>query len=191
MTRFSMVFRLSVVAASFGLLSSCATLNEEQCATTDWTQLGEQDGAAGRQASYVDQHRQACERHGLPVDQTAWQSGWQRGIAYYCTPRNGLIQGREGRSYANSCPLELKAGFEGAYYVAKRLFDARQSRERIEAEIAELERQRDEAEDREARRELRREIEDKRDSIWSADRKVYEAQREYELYILTNNLAAG
>lgn len=187
----SMVMSVGRVAAAliaFSALASCATLNEEECQSTNWLQLGQKDGMAGQPADYVDNHRRACGEHGLPVDQTQWSVGWQQGIRAFCTPDNGLIHGREGRYYANSCPPELKAGFDGAYRVAKALHDARQSRDRLISEISTLEADLRKAEDREKKREIRRKLDDKRADLRVAERRLWDAEGDYDLYVRTNGL---
>lgn len=184
------VARVAGLGAILALTASCATLNESECMSADWAQLGRADGGAGRAESHINQHRSACERHNLPVDEQQWRTGWQDGIRFYCTAERGLLEGREGRYYANSCPLELKSAFEPAYAVGKRLHDVRASRERLESELRDLESRLRDADNDERRRDVRRQIDDKRSALYSADRRVHEAQREYELYVLTNNLSS-
>lgn len=175
--------RMAVALLGLGLLGSCATLNEEECMTADWFELGRKDGAAGRPASYIDAHRRACEKHKLPVEQQPWQVGWDEGIRLYCTPDNGLLQGREGRGYANSCPPDLKTGFETAYHVAKRVYDARQSRDRLQSEISGIERQLRVEGDRDERRALRDRIDRLRDDLRTAERRLRDAERDYDRYV--------
>lgn len=67
---------ISALMISGMALSSCATLDEAECQSVNWTQLGQTDGAAGHPSNYVEQHREACVKHGIPVDGQQWQSGW-------------------------------------------------------------------------------------------------------------------
>jgi hypothetical protein len=189
MVYFGGVMRVAAIAAGFAVVSSCATLDRDECGSVDWATLGEQDGNAGRAAGYISEHRAACERYNIPVDQSAWTMGWDRGIRNYCTAENGLSQGRQGRYYANSCPAEIAPGFERAYFVAKRVHDAQASRDRLDNELRELETQLRRTEDRDAQRELRREIDRKDDDLRSARSRLREAQAEYDTYLFTNNLA--
>ncbi|EHK56944.1 hypothetical protein MAXJ12_12297 [Mesorhizobium alhagi CCNWXJ12-2] len=187
-------FRLAAFgAAAAGLmaLSSCATLNEQQCATVSWVQLGQEDGAAGRPASYVQQHEQACSKHKLPVNRAEWQTGWDVGIRAYCTPANGLSEGREGRYYANSCPADLAADFQTAYHIGKRLYDARTERTRVQNELDALLVKLKDAKKREEQDALRLEIDLKRSSLYSADSRVRDAERALDFYILSSNLPRG
>ena len=181
--------RLAAVVLGLGAISSCATLDKEECASVNWEQLGRSDGAEGRPSSRIDQHRSACAEHKLPVDEQQWASGWQQGIRVYCTPDNGLMQGREGRHYANSCPPELKTDFEAAYFVAKRLYDARQSRDTLQRDIDSLVSSLRRAEKREEKEKVRRQIDEKRSALRIAERRVWDAEADYELYLRQQRLS--
>ena len=180
--------KISSAAIVFGALASCATLNEEQCQTVEWVELGREDGAAGQPSTHIDKHRKACSEHKLPVDEQQWRVGWEEGIRVYCTPANGLLAGREGRYYANSCPLDLKAGFEGAYSIAKALHDARNARDRLQGELDALEADMRRAESREDRQRLRMEISTKESALLIAERRLWDAERDYDLYVISNGL---
>lgn len=187
-------FRLAAVgAAAAGLmaLSSCATLNKQQCETVNWSQLGQGDGAAGQPASYVQQHEQACSKHKLPVNSTEWHTGWKVGIRAYCTPANALREGREGRYYANSCPADLASDFQTAYHIGKRLYDASTERMRVQNELDSLLEKLKNAKTPEEQRALRLEIDLKRSSLYSADSRVRDAERALDFYIISRNLQRG
>lgn len=101
--------------------ASCQTMSKEECAVADWRVVGEQDGAAGYAPQQrFAQHAKSCQKAGVPADQTTWYQGYQQGLPRYCTPLNGLEQGRSGRSYANVCPPELDAGFRSGYDLGRR-----------------------------------------------------------------------
>lgn len=185
------MLRIAAAIVAVGAVASCATLNEDECRSVNWEQLGQQDGLAGRASSYVEQHRSACSEHGLPVDDRQWSVGWERGIRLYCTPENGLLEGREGRSYMNSCPADLKAGFEQAYSVARALHDARASRDALESEINALYDALKAAQKPEDRKRIEIDIEAKRFSLRGAERRVRDAERDYELYVFTNGFPRG
>lgn len=175
--------RAGVLAAGLLALNACATLNEDQCRDVSWQQLGYDDGQAGRHSSHVDLHRQACQRYNITVDATQWRDGWESGIRRYCTPQNGLNEGRAGRSYANSCPAEVRAGFEDAYRVAKAVHDARAAVERENREMDDLLRKLREAKDRDQINRLQTEISVKRDSVRNAEFRLRDAERNYDFYV--------
>lgn len=176
-------WRAGVLAASVVALNACATLNEDQCRDARWEQLGFDDGQAGRHSSHVDLHRQACQRYNVSVEMSEWRDGWERGIRQYCTPQNGLNEGRAGRSYANSCPADVRADFEDAYRVAKAVHDARAAVDRENREMDDLLRKLRETEDRDEARKLETEISVKRDAVRNAERRLRDAERNYDFYI--------
>ncbi|WP_295811846.1 DUF2799 domain-containing protein [uncultured Nitratireductor sp.] len=164
-------------------LSACATLNESECESVNWSELGRNDGAAGRNISHVQQHRKACAKFDLPVDENAWRTGWEEGIRRYCTPQNGLSKGRDGRSYANSCPSDVAAGFESAYRVGKRVHDARSDYDRLKRELERLYDDLDDAAKGEERRKVRNRISLKESDLFLAEGRVRDAERLYDRYL--------
>ncbi|MEP4704008.1 MAG: DUF2799 domain-containing protein [Hyphomicrobiales bacterium] len=125
-------------------LSACATLNEDECKTVDWKQLGDIDGSQGHSSSRIAQHSKACEKHGLPVNVAAYNQGWKVAIARYCTAQNGFNLGKRGATYRGSCPSEFAATFESAYRPTKNLHDAvkrlQSAEQAIEQDIDEISR---------------------------------------------------
>ena len=117
------------------MLGACATLNESECKTVDWKQLGDTDGSQGHLATRIAKHNKACEKHGLSVDAARYHSGWQAGIVRFCTPQNGFTLGARGGSYAGSCPSELASAFEAAYRPAFALYRAENDLHAIESRI--------------------------------------------------------
>jgi hypothetical protein len=186
--KIGLAVRLVVVAAAFAALSSCATLNEDECSSVDWGALGQKNGAEGRSADFIQRHEKSCSRYKLPVNQSAWRQGWETGIRQYCTPRNGLSQGRAGHAYAGSCPSDVALGFEDAYRIGRNVYDAEQERQRLENEIDSLRDQRDDEEDRNERRELERRIGDTRDRLYDAERRERFAERRYDRYVFEHQL---
>ncbi len=181
--------RAGALAAGLLALSACGTLDENQCRTVDWRQLGRDDGQVGRNSSYVDEHRRSCERHRLPIDASSWRDGWEVGIRQYCTPQNGLNEGIAGRSYANSCPADLRAGFEEPYRIGKRLHDARSARDQRQRELDDLMRKLRDEEDRDEIRKLQTEISVKQDALRTTERNLRDAERDYDYYVFQSGLA--
>ena len=177
--------RIAALALALGALTSCATLTKDECTSVNWDELGRSDGSQGHPYSRIEQHRSACAEHKLPVDEQRWTQGWEQGIRVYCTPENGLLQGREGRSYANSCPPELKADFENAYFVAKGVYDARLSRDRLAVELETLRRELRDAKKPEDRRRIESSIDSKRSEIRRAEDRLRDAERDYDRYVFS------
>jgi len=139
-------------------LSSCATLNENQCENANWRNLGLSDGLRGYAAGHIAEHEKACARFGLPVEPLAWQSGWQEGIARYCEPLNGLSVGRQGQTYRSSCPTEMAPAFLAAYEIGRSVYRARSDRDSVSNNIARLSEQIAAASDDAERASLRRQL---------------------------------
>lgn len=127
-------FVLAFVALPL-LVVSCATLNEDQCTATDWYTLGNTDGTSGKSSAYIGRHVEACNKFGIVPDQSAWRGGWEVGIRSYCTPSNGLNQGRDGRQNNNSCPVDLASAFNEGHRLGKSVYDAKVTRDALKREI--------------------------------------------------------
>jgi hypothetical protein len=111
--------RLLIIAAAAGgaalALGSCATMSAEQCMAGDWSGQGYSDGQSGLTMSRLDEHAEACAKHGVLPDADAYASGRRQGLVHYCTPHKGFEVGRTGSGYAGVCPSELEADFMPAY----------------------------------------------------------------------------
>jgi len=93
----------------------CASLNEQECAVSDWNLIGYEDGAAGYPASRVGDHRRACAKHGVVPDMTSYREGRNEGLREYCVASNGFNVGAGGGHYRGVCPAELEADFVAAF----------------------------------------------------------------------------
>lgn len=111
--------RSLILAAAAGgvvmLLGSCATMSAEQCQAGDWSGQGYADGAAGLTMSRLNDHAEACAKHGITPDAAAYGAGREQGLLQYCTPDRGFREGRAGSAYAGVCPSYLEADFVPAY----------------------------------------------------------------------------
>ena len=111
--------RLLFIAAAAGgaalALGSCATMSAEQCMAGDWSGQGYVDGQSGLTMSRLDEHAEACAKHGVSPDATAYAAGRRQGLVQYCTPHKGFEVGRTGSGYAGVCPSELEGDFMYAY----------------------------------------------------------------------------
>jgi len=111
--------RLLIIAAVAGgavlTLGSCATMSAEQCMAGDWSGQGYSDGASGLSMSRLNEHAEACAKHGVTPDRAAYEAGREQGLYRYCTPANGFHAGRSGSGYGGVCPADLAADFMPAY----------------------------------------------------------------------------
>lgn len=108
-----------ILAAAAGgavmLLGSCATMSAEQCQAGDWSGQGYADGVAGLAMSRLNDHAEACAKHGITPDAAAYGAGREQGLIQYCRPDRGFREGRTGSGYAGVCPSYLEADFLPAY----------------------------------------------------------------------------
>ncbi|MDB5794383.1 MAG: hypothetical protein JWR25_762 [Noviherbaspirillum sp.] len=78
----------------------------------DWRRIGLSDGVNGLGATRINDHAEACSKHGVPPDLNAYLSGRTQGFLTYCQPANGFSLGRRGApANAAECAVELRPGF--------------------------------------------------------------------------------
>lgn len=139
-------------------LAGCAAMSEQECRTADWREQGMRDALAGHPRSRLEDNREACGKTGVVPNQALYFEGWKRGIGQFCTPANGVRWGRDGKTYENSCPPELEAGFVSRYRDGRRAYDAEQQLRRLQNEQSTKQRDLDAAKDDDKRRRLRNEL---------------------------------
>ena len=101
-----------------GLLAGCATLSKPQCQTGDWYNVGQNDGRSGYTMARLDEHREACSKHGVVIDQATYTAGRELGLKSYCTIDNAATVGLAGRSYSGVCEGEIGLSFARVHRVA-------------------------------------------------------------------------
>lgn len=119
-----------LVSAAGGVLlglASCATMTADQCLAGDWVGQGFVDGTSGLSMSRLADHAEACAKHGVVPDSTAYAAGRERGLMRYCTPENGFRAGRSGSVYAGVCPAFLEADFMPAYRDGRIVYEVEQA----------------------------------------------------------------
>lgn len=126
-------FRLGCVLALL-LAGGCAnrSLSQHQCAAGDWQTVGYSDALQGYAQSRILTHQNACGRHQVIPDSTAYRAGWKEGIAEYCTAENGYDRGLAGHAYPTVCPAPHRAQYRAAYDNGRELFLARHEVQRLE-----------------------------------------------------------
>lgn len=134
-------------AGALLMLSACETMSEEDCATADWTALGERDGRYGEAESKFDERREQCAKFGLAGSADDYDRGRGRGLRAYCTPEAGFDAGRNGRTYNGVCPVEAEAAFLTEYQIGKQLFDlnaeVRRSQDAFDGALNQIDQQRE------------------------------------------------
>ncbi len=132
----SKFYPLLLLTVSTSLLSACATLGQSSakidCATADWTKIGQADGQAGRYPQEISRHVKQCGETVLSTEVRArWEAGRQAGIKQYCTKANLYEIGQRGITMNQVCPEEglyklqqsHALGYQ-QYYQRQRLYDS-------------------------------------------------------------------
>ena len=115
---------LSVVMAALAL-SGCASMSSEECALSDWSAVGYEDGARGYTTGRFSAHRKACAKHGVTADFRAYQEGRDEGLVEFCQPSRGYNLGVNGGTYNGVCDVALEEEFLDAYRVGNQLYSLR------------------------------------------------------------------
>ena len=137
-----------ILAVVAGLaMSGCATMNSEECALSDWSAVGYEDGARGYSTERFSSHRKACAKHGITADFRAYQEGRDEGLVEFCQPSRGYNLGVSGSSYNGVCDVALEEEFLDAYRVGHQLYSLRSNVNSANYRIASNEREIDRIED--------------------------------------------
>lgn len=106
-------------------LSGCASMNADECANSDWTAVGYEDGSRGYTSERFGNHRKACAKHGITADFQAYQQGRADGLVEFCQPGRGYNLGASGGRYNGVCDADLEPDFLDAYRVGQQLYTLR------------------------------------------------------------------
>jgi hypothetical protein len=108
-------------------LSGCATMNADECATSDWNAIGFEDGSRGYTADRLGNHRKACAKHGVTPDFASYQRGHAQGVETFCEPGRAFNYGANGGKYNGVCPADMEPEFLQAYNSGHKLYSLRSS----------------------------------------------------------------
>jgi hypothetical protein len=117
------------------ILSSCTVMNEQQCAYSDWTAVGYEDGADGRGSDRFGDYQRACTDFGITPDFQAWQQGRNQGLLEYCQAQRGFQVGQYGGSYNGVCNSDTEPDFLEGYRLGSELYGLRSQLSAIESQI--------------------------------------------------------
>ena len=106
-------------------ISGCASMNADECANSDWTAVGYEDGSRGYTSDRFSNHRKACAKHGITADFQAYQDGRSDGLVEFCQPGRGFNLGAGGGRYSGVCSADLEPDFLDAYRVGQQLYTLR------------------------------------------------------------------
>ncbi len=116
-----------VAVLSFATLSGCATMSGDECALSDWSAVGYEDGARGYTTDHFSTYRKACSKHGVAPDFQAYLQGREQGLVEYCQPGRGFHLGSRGAAYGGVCDVDRESEFLDAYHAGYQLYELRSS----------------------------------------------------------------
>ena len=110
------VSAILVVLAALAM-TGCATMSSEECALSDWSAVGFEDGARGYTTERFSSHRKACAKHGITADFRAYQEGRDEGLVEFCQPSRGYNLGVSGGRYNGVCDVALRQAMTAIYVI--------------------------------------------------------------------------
>lgn len=138
----------AIIIVTFALVQmGCASLDQGECLTGDWSRIGYEDGAAGHPPSRLSDHAQACAAYGVRPDSKRYMTARAHGLEAYCTPPHGFKEGRMGRKYHGVCPPRLVRGFLAGYDDGLRVHAANEHRDEIRNDVRRFDRRIDNIQD--------------------------------------------
>lgn len=126
--------KISLLLGFTILLSGCAAMSVEQCKTANWFNVGEKDGAAGRE-SRLDKYYSSCQKANIVPNQKLYEQGYQKGLGYYCRPETIFNEALEGRGDFRICPLDKRESLRIYYQVANGYYQANSEFDRSQNDI--------------------------------------------------------
>jgi hypothetical protein len=69
----------SALLLACSLLAGCSTFTEQDCRTSNWHHLGEQDALTHGLQPQINQIAFQCQKFGVQVPETAYMAGWTAG----------------------------------------------------------------------------------------------------------------
>ncbi len=137
----------SLAVVFFALaISGCASMSSEECALSDWSAVGFEDGARGYTTERFSAHRKACAKHGVTADFRAYQEGRDEGLVQFCQPSRGYNLGVNGGTYKGVCDVAMEEEFLDAYRVGHQLYSLRANVNTANSRISARKRELDEIE---------------------------------------------
>ena len=174
------------------LANGCATLDEGECRTVDWYDLGIRDGSAGWAASRVEEHAKACADFGIRPDRARYEDGRRVGLVDYCRLENAFDVGLAGKTYHGVCPPKIDRQFRRYHAAAYGVYEANKKIDDIDQRISQLEqrldkiRRKDDPKHEDERRDIRsdlrkldRDRNDARDDLRRAERDLDRARDDF------------
>ncbi|MEK6555286.1 MAG: DUF2799 domain-containing protein [Bdellovibrionota bacterium] len=138
------VFNQTTVILVLGLsvlLSACASSTKLPCTTTDWYELGRQQGASGTEKNAPRTIASSCKAEGEQLDaQALFESGHSLGLSEYCSEKNGYQLAQMSHEYRKgTCPQLLEDAFLRGYKSGLEAIQISRDRKTIKNKIQRIE----------------------------------------------------
>lgn len=129
------MLRLILIIGSFAVLAACSTLDETECKTADWYQIGYEDGTNGKASSHFSRHVKACQKHGVMPKRAPWEEGRNDGLRIFCVPERAYQIGRNGGRFPAVCTAQESIEMRPAYDWGQSYYDFARRIAELESDI--------------------------------------------------------
>lgn len=152
------ILRAATLFVCLILVSCASVMDENQCRTADWYQLGVQDGAVGGSHQLYTKKASACIEHGVQANLGEYRKGKKEGLRRYCTYESGLKSGEAGRAdFSAECLGNSKNSFLKGFELGRKRYEvAKKAREA---------KRRKQAQERKRKEEAQKQLADKENRI--------------------------
>ena len=116
-------------------LSGCASMNADECAASDWSAIGHEDGSRGYTVDRFSNHRKACAKHGITPDFQAYLSGRSQGLESFCRPGRAFNFGANGGQYNGVCEADMEPEFLEGYRAGHKLHTLRSNVSAVNSQL--------------------------------------------------------
>ncbi len=125
-----------VTALLLLLCSACSVVSKEQCQHLNWYGRGYSDALNGKPLSQAEVYASACRDHGVYLDTSAWQRGYQRHLRQSCPIANAKPLAISEPNYQGNC-LTIPE-FARAYRQERSKAEERAALQKVEDEMTRI-----------------------------------------------------
>ncbi len=135
---FRSIKKLLILLFISSFISGCATLNEAECFSANWYDLGFDNALSGKKSSFVSQHTSACKKYEITPDFELYREGWQQGVKKFCTAESGFRYGIAGNYYRNTCSIDTESEFLKGFNPARRIAQKKREISNLKNEVSSI-----------------------------------------------------
>lgn len=120
---------------ALALLTSCGSMDKKTCEVGDWAQYGKVDARQGRLKDYWKKHQRSCSEFDAQVDVSAYEAGWNQGLAEFCQPESAYAHGAKGKEYFGQCATLAEADFKKHFETGRKVYLLKKSRQELDQQL--------------------------------------------------------